>query len=544
MRTLVLVGLLAALGSSSLSAQSFLTPPPEPSGNPTTPEKAALGQALFWDEQLSSSQTVSCGTCHQPAAGGSDARVLLRPAESLHPGFDGVLGTADDVRGSLGLVRRLANGDYSPSPLFGLDPQVTPRRTTPTVNALLNTVLFWDGRAAFTYRNPNTGAVVLPAWAALESQAVLPFVGELEMAHVGRRWPALEAEVGALKPLQLSPSIPGPLAAWINGRDYDALFAEAFGSPGVDIDRIAMALAAYQRTLFSDQTRFDAFMNGDTQALTAQEQRGLALFQGKGRCIDCHSFPQTGRQQFQYTGVRPVSEDLGRGAITGLASDDGKMLTPGLRNVSLRAPYFSDGSAADLQAVIDFYDRGGDFDHPNKSASVAPIGFSQQEKDDLIAFLRDAMLDARVAQETGPFARPLLRSEVPSQRVELGFGTPGTGGVIPQLVFDDPIRIGGRLRIGVADAPQGATAFLAVDRVANVTGAPYQGVTVFLAGSAALRQAQPRPINAEGVATFRDPVPNQSSLVGVKLTIQGLVADPGGPQGLSATPAVQTEILL
>lgn len=539
---LLLAALLGA-GTASGAAQNWLTPPPEPPGNASSPEKRMLGMALFWDEQLSSSQAVACGSCHLPEAGGSDPRSFQ--ADSVHPGPDAVFGTADDIRGSRGLLASSLQGEFSASPLFGFHAQVTDRKAGTAINALLNTVLFWDGRAEFSYRNPNSGSVILPVWAALESQAVQPLVDQVEMAHPGRDWPDVAASIEPRTPLALSPEVPPALAAWIGQRDYAALFHEAFGSPGVDIDRIAMALASYERSLFSDQTPLDAYMNGDLQALNAQQLRGMSLFQGKGSCVDCHSFPQLGRQQFHYTGVRPVAEDLGRGAITGLPSDEGKMLTPGLRNIALRSPYFHNGSAQDLAAVVEFYDRGGDFDHPNKSVEVAPIGFTAQEKADLLAFLAEALSDPRVAASSGPFERPKLRSEDPQFHQRFGVASGNTlGDPGPRLLLEDPARSEANWRVGIAGGLPQQQAWIAVDRQADVPGRAYRGIRLHLAGSPALRLAGPRPLDASGQASFFLRMPSAPGLIGMRLVLQGFASDPQGQAGLVATAAAASPLLL
>lgn len=532
---------VAATWGAHAPAQGWLTKPPEPGGNPSTQEKVWLGQALFWDEQLSSSQSVACGSCHMPEAGGSDPR-SFRP-ESVAPGFDGLFGTTDDVRGSIGLVRTAMDGRFDPSAEFGFHPQVTGRKAGTAINALLNTVLFWDGRAEFSYRNPVTGQVILPTWAALESQAVEPVTNSIEMAKMGRSWSEVETALSARRALALSPQVPTALAQWVAGRDYAALFDEAFGSPGVDVDRIAMALAAYQRSLFADQTPLDAFMNGNSAALNAQQQRGLGLFQGKGRCVDCHSFPQTGRQQFHYTGVRPVHEDLGRGAITGNPADHGKMLTPGLRNIALRAPYFHNGGAPHLRAVIDFYDRGGDFGHPNKSAQITPIGFTPAEKDDLEAFLREALTDPRVPAAAGPFARPQLRSEDPGFHARYGVATPNAQGFAPQLVVDDPFRLGGAARLGIAGGPPAARSWIAVDLQPDAAGRAFRGVRLHLAGTPSRQIFGPQALGPAGHATAFLPVPSAASLLGLRIYLQAFVEDALGPAGLTATAALSTPIL-
>ena len=94
---------------------------PEPAENPLTGEKAVLGKILFWDQQLSTDNTVACGTCHSPADGGAD------PALGNHPGADGVFGNADDVVGSPGVARRDASGELIADSTSEFDTQVTGR---------------------------------------------------------------------------------------------------------------------------------------------------------------------------------------------------------------------------------------------------------------------------------------------------------------------------------------------------------------------------------------------------------------------------------
>ena len=538
--SLACVFLLQAVAATAATAQ-WLVPPPEPGGNPSTPEKVALGMALFWDEQLSSSQSVACGTCHIPESGGSDPRSF--GDEALHPGADGLFHTADDVQGSPGVFRRDAYGTYLSSDLFGVHRQVTNRKASPAINALLNAVLFWDGRAEFSYSNPVTGQLVLPAWAALESQAVGPPMSDVEMAFVGRDWLTAAADLAPMTALALSPQVPAALSAWLGGRSYDELFTEVFGTPGVDVDRIAFAIAAYERTLFSDQTPLDNYMNGDPNALTDQQIRGMGHFQFKGRCMQCHTFPQLGRQQFQYTGVHEVAADLGRGAITGDPNDDGKMLTPGLRNVALRAPLFHDGSAANLSEVIDFYDRGGDFDHANKSIHIAPIGFTQAEKDDLLAFLTDGLIDPRVASATGPFVRPLLRSEDPLFHQNYGAATPDANGVEPRLIMESPARLGMPMSIGYTDCVPLSTLWLGGDLQADVAGRPFRGVQLHLGAGPSLTVAGPFLVPNSGTNTQAIWLPNQPSLIGRQMYLQALLEHPSWIGGTSATAGFTTTIL-
>jgi len=152
-----------------------LPPPPQPPGNPVTTAKANLGKALFWDEQLSSTRTMACGSCHQATRGGSAPRSVLLSAHATHPGIDGVRGTPDDILGSPGVILNQPEGSFAWSPVFGLDEQVTGRLAPSFINAAYAPLLFWDGRAGQTFLDPQTGAVVLSNGGALENQAAGPW---------------------------------------------------------------------------------------------------------------------------------------------------------------------------------------------------------------------------------------------------------------------------------------------------------------------------------------------------------------------------------
>jgi cytochrome c peroxidase len=127
---------LRAVGNFQSQIFSPLSPPPAPAGNPVTAAKASLGKTLFWDEQLSSTLTVSCGTCHRPATGGSDPRTVVGSARSRNPGFDNQFNTPDDVFGSPGVPQNNLDGTYSLNPNFGFDEQVTPRKAPSYLNAV------------------------------------------------------------------------------------------------------------------------------------------------------------------------------------------------------------------------------------------------------------------------------------------------------------------------------------------------------------------------------------------------------------------------
>lgn len=128
------------------------------------------------------------------------------------------------------------------------------------------------------------------------------------------------------------------------------------------------------------------------------------------------------------------------------------MRTPSLRNVELRAPYMRNGRFENLQAVVDFYDRGGDFDAPNKDPLIRNLALTPQEKQDLLAFLTRTLTDPRLANELPPFDRPTLYTESTNVPVIEGTGIPANGGVVPRLVALEPPLVGNpSFTVGVFD---------------------------------------------------------------------------------------------
>lgn len=517
-------------------------PPPVPPGNPITPAKANLGKVLFWDEQLSSSRTVACGTCHIPTKGGSDPRTFVGSPFSVAPGFDGAFGGADDVNGSIGVVRHVEAGSFTNEAPFGLDRQVTSRKAPSMIMAAYSPLLFWDGRADPSFQDPVTGVTTLAAVAALESQAVGPPVSDVEMGHVGRDWPDVIARIVESRPLALSPSLPPSLSAWIAGRTYPELFAEAFGSPVVTASRVAMAIATYERTLVANQSPFDAFLAGVPGALTPQQNAGRNVFLGPGNCVPCHGGNLQTDNQFHNNGVRPIFEDLGRGAITGNPADNGRFRTPTLRNVALRGPYFHNGGFQTLAEVVDFYDRGGDF-FVGQDLLIQPLGLTPQQKNDLVAFL-GALTDPRVAAGLPPFDRPVLYSE--SNRVpdHFGAGSPGSGGFTPRFVAFEPAVIGNpNFTFGIADALGGATTLLAIDVARSPPGTTVGGLPFHLAGSFAFTVLPLGTMSGagagEGWMAITSPLPPSPGLPGFELVMQAFVVDAAGTGGLAATEGLE-----
>lgn len=526
-RPLLLVALCAP-------ASAQLGPPPEPPQNPITEAKRVLGKALFWDEQLSSDNSTACGTCHIPSAGGTDPRLDMG---SRHPGLDGVYGNEDDRFASRGVHRADAAGDVQPTPLFGFAPQVTPRHSPTNIGAAFFDELFWDGRAGSTFVDPETGNVSIPSGGALETQSLGPILSFVEMADEGRTWDDVRTKLERVVPLALATNINPDLQAAIQTHlDYPGLFANAFGDPAITAERIAYALATYQRTLHPDQTPWDLFAAGQTSALTSQERNGLNSFMSAGlKCSQCHAPPLFSDGTYRNLGLRDIAEDDGRRSITGDNADRGKFKVPTLRNVGLRQRFFHNGDPtfASMFLAVFFYNQGAGFFLDNKDPLLAGVFMSPGTAGDIAVFLQNGLTDPRVAAELPPFDRPTLGSERGSVATFLGSAVPGTGGVEPELSIESP-------------AYPGAAEF----RVALHSGLPYAfaavGMTTAAPGSWPAPGPVPAPytpvaflgqerLTAGGHATWHRPIPLDPALAGTQLYFRGLVRDPAAPRGVART---------
>ncbi len=511
-----------------------LNPPPAPPANPVTATKASLGKVLFWDEQLSSTRTVSCGTCHFAGNGGSDPRSIINNSRATNPGADTLFGTADDIYASPGVPGNNSDGTYNWLPLYGFNEQVTSRKAKSYIDAAYSPLLFWDGRATGTFTDPISGAILIPVGGTLESQAIGPPVSSAEMSHAGRNWPDVALRVAASKPLALSPAIPPALNEWIGGRSYPQLFEEAFGTSDVTPARIAMAIATFERTLYSDRTPFDAAVS-QIAALTPAEARGQQVFNGPGRCNTCHVGNLFTDNQFHNIGLRPQTEDPGRFAVTGNINELGEMRTASLRNVELRAPYMHFGHFATLDDVVAFYNRGGDFDAPNIDRNrIRPLGLSVQQRADLVAFLKRPLTDPRVAAGIAQFNRPTLYTE--SNRVPqvIGTGTSGSGSQIPQVMAIEPPLSGNpNFTVAVSNALGGAQAVLVID-----DNDPGTGPNIPASGSLARVTVQLSSSGAgQGRGSASVLIPANPALIGKTFFGRWFVMDGAAPWGIAVSQA-------
>ncbi|WP_428098914.1 cytochrome c peroxidase [Candidatus Rariloculus sp.] len=388
-----------------MTAAAELPPVPVPAENPITETKRVLGKILFWDEQLSSDNTVACGTCHRPAAGGADPRV------GKHPGTDP--GTIDDVQGSQGIVSLDRHGRPTEHPLFGFDRQVTARTSLSNFGALWADEAFWDGSAAGEFRDPLTGRVAIATGGALEIQALTALANDAEMAKHGRTWQELTAKLARTTPLDVASDLPDDVAAAIRDRPgYPELFAAAFGDPAITPVRIAFAIASYERTLLPDQTPWDRYRAGDLDAMNELELYGWQAMQDF-QCVKCHEPPLFTNNDYFNIGLRRAEYDLGRQAVTGDPEDAGEVRVPSLRNVGLKPRFMHTGEFQTLSAAVSFYRTGAVLAERDRIPGGGTYAFNMSTvtEGDIHAFLKNALTDRRVHAELFPFDRPTLRSE-------------------------------------------------------------------------------------------------------------------------------------
>ena len=376
------------------------------------PEKIGLGRALFFDRRLSADEKESCETCHDPEKG-----------------------FTDQLPTSMGIHNQ-----------FG-------KRNAPTIiNATFNILQFWDGREP-----------------TLEEQAERPILNPIEMG--------MPNEKAVVDKLKAAP-------------EYQKAFMEVFGHPPNYADMVK-AIASYERTQVAFDSPFDKFMEGDEKALTEQQMRGWSIFNGKGRCMSCHGVnpvqPMFSDNRFHNIGVSAHNKDfvalarqglriieeggseeqvdqlaiqsdmseLGRFLITKQPHDIGAFRTMSLRNLLVTEPYFHDGSQATLWDTIDHYNKGG-VQNPYLDGGIVPLGLSEQQIDDLVAFLKSLTSPRYADAAEHEFAAQLARSKTdrPQREVDAALGLKGRndpnlsgpfGDIGPDQdqMKEDPALIGG-----------------------------------------------------------------------------------------------------
>jgi cytochrome c peroxidase len=224
-------------------------------------------------------------------------------------------------------------------------------RSAPTViNRAYSLAQFWDGRAN-----------------SLEEQAKGPIANPIEMGMTH------DSAVERIKGI----------------KGYGPLFTAAFGSGDVDIDRIAKAIACFERTVLSGNAPYDRYKRGDKTAMTAQQVRGMDIFFNRAKCDQCHEGSNFTLNAYSNLGVgsdKP-DPDVGRYAVTKDPRDWGVFKTPTLREIEHTAPYMHDGSLKTLDEVVEFYNKGG-IPNKNLDQNMKALHLNEANKADLVAFLK------------------------------------------------------------------------------------------------------------------------------------------------------------
>jgi len=251
-------------------------------------------------------------------------------------------------------ARLFAFSDSTTRFSIGVDNLLGTRNAMPLFNLAYAKGFFWDGGAA-----------------DMESQVIGPIQNPVEMHE----------------------TLPNVLAKLRAQKDYPSLFFKAFGTDSITIPLLMKAIAQYERTLLSGNSRYDKYVRKEAGGtLSAQELRGLAIYSDEtlGDCFHCHSLGSTFTDfEYRNTGLDAVYADGGRFLVTGLDADKGKFKTPSLRNIAVTAPYMHDGRFATLEECIAHYNTGFK-PHPNLDPllSHATKGrMSAQDVQDLTAFL-------------------------------------------------------------------------------------------------------------------------------------------------------------
>ncbi|QNL49051.1 cytochrome-c peroxidase [Olivibacter sp. SDN3] len=245
----------------------------------------------------------------------------------------------------------------------GTDGTLTDRNAMALVNLLWVNNFFWDGRAQ-----------------GLENQVVIPLTDAREMGQ------PLDISTQKLQEMPI----------------YPPMFKAAFGTEKITDKQIIYALAQFTRTLISENSKYDQYLQGNYQP-SAAELRGIALFFGHEERGDmrrvasghCHGGPKTFTELYHNNGLDAVAQDVGRAAFTGLAADTARFRVATLRNIALTAPYMHDGRFETLEEVLDHYSE-----HIKASPTLSPflrntsgeqdvygLQFKKEEKEDIIRFL-------------------------------------------------------------------------------------------------------------------------------------------------------------
>jgi cytochrome c peroxidase len=232
----------------------------------------------------------------------------------------------------------------------GIRGQKGPISSPTVINRAYGMLQFWDGRAD-----------------SLEAQAVGPMANPIEM---GNTHPAVVSRIKAIA-------------------GYKAKFRAAYGTEEIDLERIAKAIATFERTVLSGNSPYDKYKAGNKSAMSAAQVRGMEVYFGKAKCDQCHEGINFTTNSFHNLGIGTdkATPDEGRFAVTKRESDWGAFKTPTLREIENTFPYMHDGRFKTLEEVVEFYDKGG-IKNKNLDERMKPLNLTATEKSDLVAFMK------------------------------------------------------------------------------------------------------------------------------------------------------------
>lgn len=236
----------------------------------------------------------------------------------------------------------------------GIDGAMGTRHSPSIINAAYSRYLFWDGRVS-----------------SLEEQCGGPLGNPKEMTNVRDVHEAHRQCVERVREI----------------KGYKELFRRVFGDEEITMKRISQAIATFERTILSGNSSYDRYHAGDRTALTKEQITGMEVFKRKG-CVNCHGGFDLNDDRFINIGIGmdAAKPDLGRYDVTHADKDWGAFKVPTLREVSRTGPYMHDGSLKTLEAVIDYYDRGGN-KNKNLHPLIKPLHLTKEDKKALLNFL-------------------------------------------------------------------------------------------------------------------------------------------------------------
>jgi len=362
--------------------------------NPINAAKVALGKMLFFEtgigllpNQKVSKSTYSCSSCHIPAKSFTAGR--------FQGIADGAVGFGHGGEG------RTKNNSYT-----GDMVDAQGARPLPVINLAYVTNALWAG--SFGSFNVNVGTESV--W-HVDTLLEINFL-ELE---------GLEAN--NMRALQVHRQMMNRTIADTLGYKemFDAAFPDFPESERYNIKTTAFAIAAYFRTIFTNEAPFQQWLQGNTDAMTDQQKKGAALFFGKAGCYNCHNSPSLNNMKFFALGVNNLYQgpyevfrtnasdkrNLGRGGFTGRVEDMHKFKVPQLYNLKDVGFYFHGASKTSLRAVVDYFNAGIPENALVPSSQIAgnfhPLNLSEKEVVDLVEFLENGLYDANLLRYAPDF---------------------------------------------------------------------------------------------------------------------------------------------